>query len=1157
MDAREDRGRSLWRRHGWTIVLLTFLVLLSGALRVAFNYEPAINEGDYRYAGNDDYYHLAVVQSVQATGDHVILDPLLNYPLPYRNPRPPLYDWHVAIGGQLIGFGSGEAGPGEAALESGKYALEWGSALWGALTVIPIWLLGRATFGNRAGLWAGFLVAASPAHIQRSGFGLGDHDAFIVFFLCLGAYFLVRALQLTREDVRVQRWNDVGNVTSGFGAYIASHREGLAYAFLAGVSWAAIGLSWEGFPYALAIYAVYYVLQLISNQMRRRDSTGDALVFSLVIGTVLALVIPYYWITGNIGSTLNSTAYLVAILAILSLALIPTRDLPAILVLPALVGLGLVGLAVLLFVVPDVGRLLLSANGYFTQSKLYSTIAEAQRTELGVFVFSIGFMTFIFALIGFFMALARYFRTKERALLFLVGWGLLSIYMGFAATRFIFNAAPVFAVLGGWVVVRFVEWMDLRERLKSFQSLRQESFFKATRSTLGAKQITGSLFLLVTLIVPNLWFSVDAGIPTEARLNYRQNHPGAADLIENRTGAFGQGFLQTDWHTVYGWLASQDNDRPPPDRPAHIAWWDYGFWEVALGHHPTVADNFQNGHQLAGRFLAAQSEKEAIDLLSVRLIEGDAYRGALFELSTAVVATLSQQNASWPSRAQEAVRLPAERRYDALYTILQERLTTLDESVAFYESVQAATDTSIQYFLVDNRMLPFDDPGTPFIESGSILYAPIFLANKNPDDFAQTVYADAQGNEYEVQAYKVDANGDTTQERPIKIVDDTKRCYFVSGGQLFRADEACRQIDYSFNAGQGLNLQGTRLVLKDPYYRTMFYRGFVGGEKPAFGDYPPEAFTGNGTAGEGLRHFRLVNGTPAVKLLQYYAGAVVQGTARSQGSPMAGYEVAALDPLGIEHDRATIDANGTFRLLAPFSLPGETPVRIVVQQAGAEIANATPEISRDAAQRKGDYNFTVEFDVEPGTLEGLVYDDRDRNGAYNESVDLPLSGATVTFDGRNVTTGADGRFAAAGVLPGQKTVRATREGYQPGTANVRLAPGGAANVTVAVRAANVPVAGTLQGQDGTGLSQFTVRFDAVDPAGDRTSNTTARTNEFGNFTASVVPGGPYRVVVDGTRLEENATARYRGETTVEVPVGSGPIAISQGDLALVRTEEPS
>lgn len=1159
-DSHGESRASWWKRHAWTIILVTFFVLLSGAFRVAFNYDAANNEGEYRYAGNDDYYHLWIVESVQTTGNHVVRDPMLNYPVPANNPRPPLYDWHVAIGGQILGFFSGEGGPGRPALTAGKYALEWGSALWGALTVIPIWLIGRATFSNKVGLWAAFLIAASPAHIQRSGYGLGDHDAFIVFFLCLGAYFLVRALQLTRDDVRVERWARLDGIGRGFGDYFFAHTEGLAYAFLTAVCWAAIGLAWEGYTYVLAIYAVYYTLQLISNQIRRRDSTGDFLVFVIISGVSLLLTLPYYWITGNIGSTLNSAIYLFIIMGVLSLALIPTRDLPAILVIPSLVGIGVVGLLVLLFVFPDIGNQLFSANGYFNRSKLYSTIAEAQRTELGVFVFSVGFMTFFFALVGFVMGIVRYLRGTDRALLFLVGWGLLSIYMGFAATRFIFNAAPIFAVFAGWVTAQIVAWMKFRERFRSFASLRQDSLLKATRSVLGARQVAGSLFLILFLIVPNTWFSVDAGISSEFRANYRQNHPGASEFITNQTGAFGQAFLDPNWLVVYGWLDEQDTHLPPAQRPAHIAWWDYGFWEIPLAHHPTVADNFQNGFQLAGRFLAAQSEKEAIDWLSIRVIEGDWGRNAR-QITPPVSAHLASVNASWPEALN---RLANRDHYDEAYRFLQSDLVTLQDSVDFYEGLLEATKSSqypegtrIEYFLVDNRMLPFDDPSTGFIESGSILYAPIFLANKNPDDFVQTVYVDQRNNEYAVKAYRTDENGNSVQESPAQIVDETGRCYFVSGGLLFRGTQDCKRIDYSFNAGQGLPLTGTRLKFQDAYYQTMFYRGFVGGERPPFGDYPPEAFQGNGTAGQGLRHFRVVNMTPSIKLLQYYPGAVVTGKVQtSAGSPLAGYTIVAQDPFGIDHDQATIGADGTYRLLAPFSLSDETGVRLVVRQGASDIMTQTIQVSRDQAQRRVEFNLTLDFDVEPGTLNGFVFFDRDRSGSYNESIDRPLSDASVRVDQRNITTGPDGRFAATDVLPGAKTVTADRAGYSPSSASATIPPGGTANVTIAISAAPVPVNGTLRGADGVGLPSFVVEFRAENPTIDYTANTSAFTDGAGVFQTSVTPGGRYTVLVNGTTTEDNRTVRYRGQTTIDVPIGSPPIAVGEDQLVLTRTEEP-
>jgi dolichyl-diphosphooligosaccharide--protein glycosyltransferase len=1155
MDQSYPDGRSgptWWRRHGKTVIALTLIVLLAGFLRIAFNYGPAMNHGTIRYAGNDDYYHFRVVEEVERTGHHVVLDPLLNYPVPALNPRPPLYDWHVAIVGQIFGFATGEATPGHAAVKSGAYILEWGSAFWGTISVIPIWLIGRAAFNNRVGLWAAFLLAASPAHIQRAGFGLGDHDAFIVFFLLMGAYFLVRALQLTRDDVRVASWRSIDSVATGFGEYAAAHAEGLAYALLAGVFWGAIGLMWEGFPYVLAVYSVYYVIQLVSNQIRRRDSTGDFLIFSIITATGIAMIAPNYWITGNLGSTLNSYVYVIAILCVLSLALIPTRDLPWILVLPTLVGIALLGYIVLRFVFPDVGALLLSANGYFNQSKLYSTIAEAQRTELGVFVFSIGFMTF-FALVGFVMAIVRYLKFHERALLFLVGWAALSIYMGFAATRFVFNAAPIFAVLGGWVTVRIVDWMNFKERLKNFQSARQDSFWKATRSTMGAKQIAGSLFILLFLIVPNLWFSVDAGIPSEFRDNYRKNHPNSQEFLANRTGAFGQGFLDPNWLVVYGYLDHQDTELRPEQRPAHIAWWDYGFWEIAIAHHPSVSDNFQNGHQLAGRFLAAQSEKEALEWLSIRLIEGD-WGHHHRAISAPVNDLLRSYNASWPSKIDGLVIYD---HYDDIRHVLLNNLKTLNDTVGFYDALRATTGFSIEYFIVDNRMLPFDDPSTPYIDSGSILYAPIFLAGQNPDDFVQTTYTDTQGNTYFVVAYERDpVTNDTRQAHPPRTVDASGQCHFVSGGQVYRATKDCKRIDFTFNNGQGVQLKSTSLKFKDAYYNTMFYRGFVGGGKPPFGDYPQEAFVGNGTSGKDLRHFRWINGTHSVKLLQYYSGAVVSGrVSLTTGASLAGFTVAAQDGRGIDHDAFIVGADGRYTVHVPFSLPGEPGTKIALKQAGSVLVAKTLNVTKQDANAHR--NFTVDIQIEPASLSGFVYFDKDRSGTYNQSIDSPLQGAVVHVDNQNVTTGADGHFTITNVLPGSKAVTATKAGFKRGTQSASLKAGASGgNVTIPMAAASVPVNGTLHSpKDGKPLPSVSVDFVAKNPAKDHTQNTSAFTDGGGNFTASVEPGGGYLVRVNATLIENNRTVRYRGETSIDVPFGSPPIKLDATKLALTRTEE--
>lgn len=1144
MDASDTQGPSFIRRNRATLFWLILILALAAFFRVGLNYEPAINDGTYRFAGNDDYYHLRVVQHINAEGKHLHEDPLINYPIPgSANPRPPLYDWHVAIAGRIGQFVTGEDGA-----RASAYALEWGSAFWGVLTVIPVWLIGRTLYGNKAGLWAGFLIAASPAHIQRSGFGLGDHDGFIVFFLALGVYFLVRALRVTQVEARPGSWSSWRSISDGFGAYIDHHREGLAYALLAGLCWAAIALMWEGFPYITAIFAIYFTFQMISNHLRRRDASGDILIMLLIMVPVTVLSLPYYWTTGNIGGTVTGNAYVFAGLIILTLALAPTRDLPSIVVLPVLAGLAVLGGVLVKFVYPDIGRQLLSANGYFIQSKIYSTVAEAQRTDLGVFVFSIGFMTFFLCLIGFVYAIIRYFKTKERDQLYLVAWAVVSIYMSFAATRFVFNAAPLFAILAGWMLLKFTTWMNWRERMREFRALRHESYGRAVRSTLGAKQVFGAVLLILTLFIPNLWFSFDAGFPSEVRKNYRDNHPGN-DVINNQTGVFGQGFLADDWIDVYGWLNDQDaldaqgNPVACKDRPAHVAWWDYGFWEVALACHPTVSDNFQNGVEISGRFIAAQSEEEAIHWLMIRILQGNWIANGQ-QFSPAVRDVLAAHNASLPAALPARMGVAT---YNEAQRVLDAHTANETDAAQLYYRLSQATDTYIGYALADLRMMPIDYEQTRYIDAGSIFYAPIFLADKNPDAFVQTIYM-AGGQEFRSIGYEMVDNKSRQLDQP-KILGPDNREYTVSGSYVVRLAPGGKQIDYTDNKGQGVALESVKLRFHAAFYQSMFYRMFVGGDGQSPGqglNYHISFYTGEKASGNELRHFRLVKDTSTVKLLKFYLGAEVSGRVMLEGNdePVSGALVSAVDEFGIKHDSTRTDPTGHYTLLLPFGGRNETTgalnnVTVRVERAGTTISERDFQVTEAQAMRTAPFSADGDFHVTPGTLEVFAFVDNDRNGEFNGTTDAPASGADLTWGQYGAMTDASGKATFSQAVPGSSSVQGAYDGYETSGVTGTVAPGGFATANLTFTAKKVTVNGTVQTADGTPIDSVPVNYTAVNPAADYTQDASTVTDASGNFTQDIYTGGEYLLSVDTTKTEGQQVVRYQGSMTVDAPIGSG------------------
>lgn len=73
------------------------------------------------------------------------------------------------------------------------------SAVYGAITVIPAYLLGKEFGNENAGLMAALFVGVSPAILTRSMAAFYDNDGIVVFFTLFSMYLLVRTLRKGRQ----------------------------------------------------------------------------------------------------------------------------------------------------------------------------------------------------------------------------------------------------------------------------------------------------------------------------------------------------------------------------------------------------------------------------------------------------------------------------------------------------------------------------------------------------------------------------------------------------------------------------------------------------------------------------------------------------------------------------------------------------------------------------------------------------------------------------------------------------------------------------------------------------------------------------------------------------------------------------------------------
>ncbi len=1092
-----------------TAIWLAIFFVAAFTLRIAFSLGVGYDEGTERYifTGNDPYYHDRSLRHLLETGRNLDFDSGINYPEGRDNPNPPLFVWTAAPLAVALQAGGTEDPTG--------LALNIMTAFWGALTVIAVFMLASDLFSRKAGLWAGFFTAVSGPHIQRTVAGYADHDGITMVLITFAFAFLVRALRGLQNREYVSSWRNAAARLAGIKLAYTANKRSFQYATLAGLSLTATALVWKGYPYALAVLAVAVGFQLLADHLRNRDST--ALFGVYVTALVLVVVLPYllYYIRfpSFLGGTIYPSLYVLIGVLVAGLILIPTRDVPSVVVFPGLLVAGLGGIALLIWVFPTAGYQIFSGLGYFSQSKLYTTIAEAQRAELGFVAASFGFFTFLLGFWGFGKALKGAWK-GDAAFMLLASWAVVAFFMAFAASRFIMNAVPVFAILIGASMVSILAWLGTADVARRFRATHGQGITTRAAKSLTWKSGLGVTLVALFLILPNVWIGVDAATSSE----FEQKH----GLVDNnrdttaRFGAFGISFDLRDngWIPTMDHLAQLDQDLPEAQRPAFIGWWDYGHWAIALGKHPTVADPFQDHFELAGRFLASETEEEAMSWLTILLLDydwnknGGQFSPAVQQALVSVNSTLASYNAGGT--------------YDADYAALAPALHG-DDAFTLYDKVMEATGKNVGYMAVDIRMFPFG------ASQSGIFYAPVYLANKNPDDFLPTYYPDQSGRPaLQVKIYGVDEDGNSYRLKTPQYVDSTGVEWVVYNGYAYRPGQTPLQ-GAQIESGISL-LQEAQLQPTQRFVDSMFVR--------AYGSYQ-----GDSPSGDRLSHWRVIQqsvdnyfGIPDAKqvvLLQYYKGVQVSGTVTDEsGAPMAGVQVAFVDGYGGSHDVATTGADGSYSIIAPPSQNGD--LNLTVRQGTQVLFERTDVQFTQEEAAAGGSRTGVDVVVSNGDLSGVTFDDLDGDNAFNATRDTALAGVQVSFGGKTTTSGSDGRYTLSDVTPGAGTITATKAGYTNGTAQVTVKGGQASVQDVALEVKSSLV--TLRFEDnGQGVSAIPISITGA-------ATRSVTTNTTGHAVTTLAPGD-YTARIDYNATINGVAQRYQGTASFNVPFGGEPMAV--------------
>jgi len=1061
-----EKKPSVFKKNWWIAVSLIGIFLLVLFLNSYFtissgaSFNPEGKSFDKFYlSGPDPYYNMRLINETlygEKAGHYPFyygsVDPLLNYPLGKSGGRPPFLNMMAISFSRILT-------PFMSEVDAVGYSMQFVPALFGALLIFPVYFIGEALFGKKAGLVAAFLVALIPIHIgsgHGSAYTLFDHDSLNLLLFFLSFLFLIKGIK-NKDPVK-----------------------SVLYALLSGVSIGALYMTWVEGQFLYVIIAIYAVVQMLI------DIFMNKMEMKVVITTLVALSSGYLIsLPVRVAGGFNPDVPLFLCLGIAAFGLVyfifNRKKIPWTISLPAIFCVSGVVLAFLYFVryisstIPFFSSLselsnIIYGSGIYG-NKVSMTIAEASTYNISHTVMSFGPALYWLAWAGFLFLLYYYYKNKQRRdYLFIIVLFIIDIWLTGIAGRFINDVVPLIALLGGWVVWIVVDKIDYKQMVRDIRSAG--GGLHGLRRGVKVFHVFGIFFIAFLVILPNAYIAFDAAVPAVAitkgnkTVSMKEVYFG-----KDFSGAFGSSFYKENyWVDAFSWLSTQDtNIKDPAKRPAFISWWDYGFYEVATGEHPTVADNFQDGIPPAANFHTTTSEKEAVAVWIVRLLEGNLNVNNR-KLSEDVVHVLekyldknvsgnitkySENVTKWieNSAFSPSYNTPIGEKYNENLSkqwrvgqqyapnVYYHDITKLlndsldDEGITWlYHDIQNATGYSIRYYGVegyDEQI--FNIFG--FLADKSLLM--VASQSGNPeDDFEKIMFV----------GYRVDAEGN-------KIADVE-----LSYDELNKMP----QEDQRYIA-----ITSTKPVYKDAYFDTMFYKTYIG--------TPPQTDTqGNYQIPSqqipcyGMKHFSAEYISPypyynagksAVIIAKYYEGAFISGSISCNNTPLPYVYVVVFDKFGIPHDNMFTDANGHFNLLAP---AGNITLQI---RRNIELGNnafilkdvtfdsttdqeLSPISDAEAMRKFGtNYERIINISIDPANIEGYVYENEDDNETYNVSSDKPLSNVNITlyeieeFDPqtgqvvspgttmRALTTNESGYYNTSGLMPGYYLVRASLDDF--------------------------------------------------------------------------------------------------------------------------------
>jgi len=451
--------------------------------------------------------------------------------------------------------------------------------LFSSFTTIVTYNLTKELSNAGAGLVAAAFISVVPGYISRSVAGSYDNEGIAIFCMLLTYYLWIKAVKS--------------------GSICWSVMCSLAYFYMVS--------SWGGYVFLINLIPIHVLICIITGRYTHRMYTAYTTVYCL--GTLLSMQISFVGFQPMQTSEHMGAFGVFGLCQIVSgIAYLQSKLSPAhfnilwqtILYVSGTLFAGLVGVVALSGkIAPWTGRFysLLDPSYAKNNIPIIASVSEHQPTTWSSFYFDLQMLVFMFP-VGLYVC----FKNLNDKNIFIILYGVTSMYFAAVMVRLMLVLAPVMCILGGigvnHILTTYLKNIDSSSSTKDKKAkVKSDSSYPA-KSEIATGVVVAMTVFLALFATHSVWVTSEA-------------YSSPSIVLSARSGDGGR-IIFDDFREAYYWLRQNT-----PEDAKVMSWWDYGYQITAMANRTILVDNntWNNTHISRVGQAMASTEENAYEIM--------------------------------------------------------------------------------------------------------------------------------------------------------------------------------------------------------------------------------------------------------------------------------------------------------------------------------------------------------------------------------------------------------------------------------------------------------------------------------------------------------------------------------------------------------------